>query len=172
MTIESSFIPFPSEIILIPAGYLASQGKLNVVVCILVASFASVVGALINYYIAKHFGRNYILKKKKIIFINIEHLKKTQAFFKKYGPITIFFGRLIPIVRQYISLPAGFGNMDLKKFITYTFLGAFIWSLFLVLLGYYVGFAASSILTMYKLTIVIIFAVLIIGYLFINYILK
>jgi len=144
MSIESSFIPFPSEIILIPAGFLAFQGKLDIFLIVLFSGLGSIFGALINYYIGKFLGRKYILKHKKFFFIKEKHLIKSELFFKKYGSLATFIGRLIPVVRQYISVPAGFSNMKLSKFIFWTFLGATIWSLFLVLLGYLIGGTLSN----------------------------
>ncbi len=144
MTIESSFIPFPSEIIMIPAGYLAYQGELNIVIAIIVGVLGSIIGAIINYYIGKSLGRGYILKHKKFFFINEKHLSKSEKFFTKYGGITTFIGRLIPAVRQYVSLPAGFSNMPLGKFVGWTALGAGIWVTFLALLGYFIGESVSN----------------------------
>lgn len=139
MTIESSFIPFPSEIVMIPAGTLSFLGHLNIYLVIFLGTLGSVVGALINYFIGYYFGRKYLLKNKKIFFINLSHLRKTEHFFKKYGKSATFFARLIPVVRQYISLPAGFSKMNLKDFILYTFLGSFIWVSFLAIIGFRLG---------------------------------
>ena len=144
MTIESSFIPFPSEIILIPAGYLAFKGDLNIFLIIAFAVIGSVIGALINYYIGYYLGKKYLLKHKKIFFIKEKHLLKSENFFKKHGNLATFIGRLIPVVRQYISIPAGFSNMKLSKFIFWTFSGALIWSTFLTLLGYLLGGTLSN----------------------------
>lgn len=144
MTIESSFIPFPSEVIMIPAGYLVYQGKLNIILVILSGIVGSIIGALINYYIGMKLGRHLILRYKKFLFININHLEWSEKYFKKHGSKTTFFCRLIPAVRQYISIPAGFAKMDLKKFIFYTALGAGIWVTILTLLGYYLGLAIAQ----------------------------
>lgn len=162
MVLESSFIPFPSEIILVPAGFLAANGELNLFLAIIIGAIASVVGALINYYIAKNLGRKYLLKNKKFFFIKIDHLKKTEKFFKKHGNKTTFIARLIPVFRQYVSLPAGFSNMNIFKFSFYTFLGALIWTSFLVLLGFFLKELANQILFIYKLIILIIIIVIII----------
>lgn len=139
MAIESSFIPFPSEIIMIPAGTLSSLGHLNIYLVILLGTLGSVVGALINYYIGYYFGRCFLLKRKKLFFIKSSHLEKTEHFFKKYGKSATFFARLIPVVRQYISLPAGFSKMNLKDFLFFTFLGSFIWVSFLAIIGFRLG---------------------------------
>lgn len=162
MTLESSFVPFPSEIIMIPAGYLAFKGELNLLLVVLFGVLGSICGALINYYIGKILGRKFILKRKKFFFIKQKTLEKSERFFKKYGGITTFIGRLIPAVRQYISLPAGFSNMKLSKFILYTFLGSFVWSLFLALLGFFIGNSLSTaILGTYNLVILIILGIFI-----------
>jgi membrane protein DedA with SNARE-associated domain len=162
MTIESSFIPFPSEIILIPAGILCSIGNLNLFLCIIFGAFASVLGALINYFIGKNLGRAYILKHNKLFFINKKHLYNSEHFFKKYGGITTFVGRLIPVIRQYISIPAGFSNMNLFKFSIFTFLGAFIWSAFLVFIGYFFAENANNLLSIYNHFLLIIIAIFLI----------
>ncbi len=144
MTIESSFIPFPSEIIVPPAAYLAAQGKLNIWLIILAASVGSLLGALINYYLARYLGRPLVyrlLKTKlaKYLFLNEEKMKRAEDFFARYDRSSTFFGRLIPVVRQLISIPAGFAKMNIFYFSLYTFLGAFIWSSILAALGYFFG---------------------------------
>ncbi len=168
MIIESSFIPFPSEIILIPAGVLCSLGDLNLFLCVFCGAFASLIGALINYFIGKKLGRSYILKHQKLFFINKKHLHNSEHFFKKYGNITTFVGRLIPVIRQYISIPAGFSNMNLFKFSIFTFLGAFIWSGFLVFIGYFFAENANSLLSLYNNILVIIIALFLIAILLVK----
>ncbi len=139
MFLESTFFPFPSEIIMIPAGYLAYQGELNLYIVILVGIFGSVLGALFNYYLAMHFGRKFILKYGKYFFIKEETLDKLEAFFTKHGELSTFNGRLIPGIRQLISLPAGLARMNVAKFSFYSGLGAGIWVVILVALGYLLG---------------------------------
>lgn len=144
MTIESSFIPFPSEVVMIPAGFLAYQGKLNIFLAIFSGIIGSLLGALINYYIGLKLGRKLITKNKKFLFINIKHLDWSEKYFKKHGGKTTFFCRLIPAVRQYISIPAGFAKMDIKQFIIFTSLGAGIWVIFLTFLGYFLGLSVAQ----------------------------
>ena len=139
MFLESSFFPFPSEIVMIPAGYLAYKGEMNLFVAIFAGITGSLAGAVFNYYLAMKFGRTFISKYGKYILIKEETLEKMEDFFAKHGHISTFTGRLIPAVRQYISLPAGLARMNLFKFSLYTSLGAGIWVLILALLGYFIG---------------------------------
>ena len=145
MFLESTFFPFPSEIIMIPAGYLAYKGEMNLYIVVLMGIFGSVGGALLNYYLAIHFGRTFILKYGKYFFIKEETLDKLEAFFSSHGEISTFTGRLIPGIRQLISLPAGLARMNIAKFSAYTALGAGIWVIVLVGVGYLVGSSESLI---------------------------
>ena len=139
MFLESTFFPFPSEIIMVPAGYLAFKGEMNIYLIILSGILGSVGGALLNYYLAMHFGRTFILKYGKYFFIKEETLDKLESFFAKHGEISTFTGRLIPGIRQLISLPAGLARMNMAKFSFYTAIGAGIWVIVLVGVGYLVG---------------------------------
>jgi len=139
MFLESTFFPFPSEIIMIPAGYLAYKGEMNLYMIIFTGILGSVMGALFNYYLAIHFGRTFILKYGKYFLIREETLDKLEAFFVKHGELSTFNGRLIPGIRQLISLPAGLARMNIAKFSFYTALGAGIWVIVLVVLGYVLG---------------------------------
>lgn len=134
MFLESSFFPFPSEVVIIPAGYLAFQGEMNLALVILVGVLGSVCGAWFNYFLADKFGRRVVLK-----FLKTHHLKMVEDFFKKHGHISTFNGRLIPVVRQYISFPAGLAKMNGWKFSLYTGLGAGVWVSILAFLGYFLG---------------------------------
>ena len=139
MTVESCFIPFPSEVVMIPAGYLASKGEMNAFVAIFCGVLGSVLGALINYYICFFWGRNFVLKWGKFFGINEQKFSKFEAFFNKHGEFSTLTCRLLPGIRQYISMPAGLVRMNLFKFVLFTALGSFIWVSILVALGYFVG---------------------------------
>lgn len=139
MMIESSFIPFPSEIVLIPAGYLISQEKMSFIAVMLSALAGSLAGAFINYYFALLLGRRFLVRYGKYFFIKENALFKMDVYFVKHGPISTFIGRLIPGIRQLISIPAGLAKMPLKLFALFTALGAGIWALILILLGYFIG---------------------------------
>ena len=139
MFLESSFFPFPSEIVMIPAGYLAFQGKMNLFMAIFSGIAGSLAGALFNYFLAAKYGRPFLLRYGKYVFLKPESLQKLEDFFAKHGDISTFNGRLIPGIRQYISMPAGLAGMPLGKFSLYTVLGAGIWVSVLALLGYYLG---------------------------------
>lgn len=139
MLIESSFIPFPSEIIMIPAGYLASKGDMNIAIAIACGILGSLMGALINYYLAIWLGRPLLIRYGKYVMFKEHHLVQMEDFFARHGHISTFTGRLIPMIRQYISIPAGLAKMNLPIFCFYTSLGAGIWVMILALLGFYIG---------------------------------
>lgn len=139
MFLESSFVPFPSEVVMIPAGYLAFKGEMNLPIAILCGIIGSLGGALFNYYLAIKLGRPLLIRYGSYIMFNEETLSRMESFFNRHGHISTFIGRLIPVIRQYISLPAGLANMNLVIFSLYTGLGAGIWVIILALLGYYIG---------------------------------
>ena len=139
MFLESTFFPFPSEVAMIPAGYLAFKGEMNLTLVIVTGLLGSLGGALFNYYLAKRYGRRGILKFGKYLFFDEAKLNKMETFFKKHGSFSTLTSRLIPGVRQFISLPAGLAKMPLKPFLLYTGVGAGIWVVILTLLGYFIG---------------------------------
>ncbi len=139
MALESSFIPFPSEVVMIPAGYLVDKGEMNLVYVLLAAYLGSMIGALVNYFLALSLGRAFLYKYGKYLFMKEKTLDKMEDFFQKHGAISTFTGRLIPGIRQLISIPAGLSQMPLSTFTLYTFLGAALWSSILVALGYVLG---------------------------------
>jgi len=144
MTIESSFIPFPSEVIVPPAAYKAAGGnsELNVFLVVLFATIGANIGALINYYLAYFVGRPIVYKFANSRFghmclIDEAKVKHAESYFDQHGALSTFVGRLIPAVRQLISIPAGLAKMKLSTFLLYTTLGAGIWNGILAAIGYY-----------------------------------
>lgn len=123
-----------------PAGYLSAQGNMNLWVAIAMGTLGSLLGALFNYWIAARFGRPFLERYGKYLFVSEETLKKAERFFLKHGHISTFIGRLLPGIRQYISLPAGLARMNLPTFCTFTALGAGIWTAILAWVGYWVGY--------------------------------
>lgn len=139
MILESMIFPMPSELVMPFAGFLAYEGRFSLALVFLVSTLGSIVGSLISYYIGYYGGNKIVLRYGKYLFLNEKDLKKTQVWFNKKGERTIFIGRLIPVVRHLISIPAGIGKMDLTKFCIYTTLGALLWNAFLAYLGYLLG---------------------------------
>lgn len=139
MLLESSFVPFPSEIAMIPAGYLAYCGELDFFGAVCSGVAGSLAGAFVNYFLARSLGREILLRYGRFVGFGEEKLQSMEIFFAKYGDISTFAGRLIPVVRQYISLPAGAARMQIAKFAFFTTLGAGVWVFALTLLGYYLG---------------------------------
>ncbi len=139
MGIESSFIPFPSEVVLVPAGYLAAKGEMDLGLVIGVGLLGSLTGALVNYYGAMWIGRAFLLRYGRYFFVKPAALAKMDRFFERHGPISTFTGRLIPGIRQLISIPAGLARMELRLFLLYTALGAGIWGTILAVVGYLIG---------------------------------
>ncbi len=145
MVIESSFIPFPSEVVVPPAVYIAvTRGDLNIALIILVATAGAVVGALINYFLATWLGRPIVYAFANSRFghaclIDAAKVEKAEKYFDDHGAVSTFIGRLIPAVRQLISIPAGLARMNLGVFIIFTALGAAVWNCVLGALGYWLG---------------------------------
>lgn len=145
MVVESSFIPFPSEVVVPPAAYLAcTKGDMNVFVVVLVATAGAIVGALVNYYLSMWIGRPivYAFANSKFghaCLIDKEKVEKAESYFDKHGAVSTFVGRLIPAVRQLISIPAGLARMNLGVFVIFTGLGAMVWNGVLAGLGYWLG---------------------------------
>ncbi|MBQ9565131.1 MAG: DedA family protein [Synergistaceae bacterium] len=139
MFLESSFFPFPSEVVMPPAGYLAWKGEMSLWAALCAGIAGSVLGALFNYWFAVKFGRPFILKYGKYFFISEESVAKADAFFVKHGHVSTLVGRLLPVIRQYISLPAGIARMPLGTFTAFTALGAGVWVAVLTFVGYLLG---------------------------------
>lgn len=144
MSLESSFIPFPSEVVVPPAAYLAAQGKMNIWLVIGASIFGSLIGAVFNYFFAYYLGRPLVYrlaktKAARFLLISPAQIERAESFFSRYERGSTFFGRLVPVVRQLISLPAGFVKMPFWRFCLYTFLGSSIWTFVLAALGYFFG---------------------------------
>ncbi|HTG02134.1 MAG TPA: DedA family protein [Nitrospirota bacterium] len=139
MAMESSVIPIPSEVVMPPAGYLAQQGQMNMAVVILVGTIGSLAGAYANYFAAHYLGRPLVLKYGKYVWITEEKFAKVENYFRDHGEISTFIGRLLPVVRHLISLPAGLAAMNHVKFSLYTLLGAGLWVTVLSYIGYFIG---------------------------------
>ncbi|MBS3163215.1 DedA family protein [Candidatus Woesearchaeota archaeon] len=139
MAMESMIFPIPSELVMPFAGFLAFEGKFSFLFVVIASSLGSLFGSLISYYIGAYGGDRFVRKFGKYFLLDISDLEKTEKWFDKRGGKTIFISRFIPVVRHLISIPAGIGKMDIKKFCLYTLLGATIWNTFLAYLGFLVG---------------------------------
>ena len=139
MFLESSFFPFPSELVMPQAGYLVSQGRMNLALVILLGVVGSWLGALLNYFLALWLGRPFFLKYGKHIFCPPHKFAMVEKFFQTHGEIGTFTGRLIPVVRHLISIPAGLTRMNMARFLFYTGTGAGIWVTILTVIGYVAG---------------------------------
>lgn len=139
MALESSFFPFPSEVVIPPAAYLAASGKMNIGMVILCGTLGSFMGAVFNYWLALKFGRPFFEKYGRYLLVSPRSLEKADRFFERHGHISTFVARLLPGIRQYISLPAGLARMNVFAFCAATVLGAGIWVLVLAAMGYWFG---------------------------------
>lgn len=173
MVVESSFIPFPSEVVIPPAAYKASQpdSGLNSVLIVIFGTLGAIIGALINYFLAAYLGRPVIYKLADSRFghfclLNRKKVERAEEYFRKHGNSSTFIGRLVPGIRQLISIPAGLAKMNLANFILYTALGAGIWNTVLAVLGY-IARGQSDLIEKYSHELSV--ALLIMGALFLVY---
>ena len=147
MTVESSFIPFPSEIVMIPAGFMAARGEFYpgdpgfgaLVLAVACGIAGSVIGAWLNYVLSLKLGRPFLHRWGKYFFLASDKLERAESLFREYGEITTFVCRLIPVVRQLISIPAGISRMRFMRFSFFTAAGAGLWVILLTALGYWFG---------------------------------
>lgn len=142
MAIESSFIPFPSEVVIPPAAWKAAQGDLNFWLVLFFGTLGALIGALFNYYFAKYLGQKIVYafadsRFGRMCMLDRGKVEKAEQYFAKHGKASTFIGRLVPGIRQLISIPAGLASMPLKPFIFYTVIGAGLWNLILAIMGYY-----------------------------------
>ncbi len=155
MAVESSFIPMPSEIIVPPAAYLASQGKMDIFLVILAGVIGSVVGAVFNYILAYYLGRPLVYKLAshrfaKFFLLSPKGVERAEKYFLENSVAATFIGRLVPVIRQLVSLPAGFCKMPFLSFLFYTSLGSLIWVSILAALGYFIGANQDLLLKYYR----------------------
>jgi len=144
MAMESSILPVPSELVMPPAGYWAAKGEMNFALALLCGVIGSIIGALANYYGAQLIGRPLIQRYGKYVLLSEKNLERSERFFAQHGEISTLIGRLFPVIRHLISIPAGLHRMALPKFILYTAAGAAIWCAILTWIGYFLGQHESS----------------------------
>jgi len=137
--LESTFVPIPGEVTMIPAGVLVQEGHMHFWVVVFLATAGAVAGSLANYYLAYYLGRKFFYHYGKYFFFTHEKIDKLDHFFSEHGDVSTFTGRLIPGLRHFIAFPAGLAHMNLKKFCIYTGLGSGIWMTILVAVGYFIG---------------------------------
>ena len=188
MTIESSFIPFPSEVVMIPAGFLALRGDmttgiwwLDCILAVLIGTIGCLLGAYVNYFLAEKLGRTLLYRYGKYFFLKPDTLERSEEIFRKHGEITTFICRLIPGIRQVISIPAGLARMKHRPFIIFTVLGAGIWNIILTGIGAYLGHLSKDIsyielvhqgkkmISDHYIWLLLVLAIIVAGYLFIHH---
>lgn len=173
MTLESSFIPFPSEVVIPPAAYVASnpENPMNVALVVVFGTLGALIGALINYLLSLWLGRPIIYKFAdskvgRLCLLSSDKVRKAEDYFNRHGKISTFIGRLVPGIRQLISIPAGLARMNIGSFLLYTTLGAGIWNIVLALLGY-VAHGQADLIDKYNrelsIAVVVVVAIAIVG---------
>ena len=139
MAVESSILPLPSELVMPPAGYLAAKGEMSLAVAVLCGVMGSTLGALANYGLARWLGRAFFLRLGKYVLITEKGLDRSERYFAAHGEISTFLGRMLPVVRHLISIPAGIARMRLGRFVLFTGLGALVWCSILTGIGWFIG---------------------------------
>jgi membrane protein DedA with SNARE-associated domain len=139
MAVESSILPLPSELVMPPAGYLAAKGEMSFVVAVACGVLGSILGALANYGLAHWLGRAFFLRLGKYALITEKALDRSERYFAAHGEISTFLGRMLPVVRHLISIPAGVARMHLGRFVVFTGLGALVWCTILTSIGWFIG---------------------------------
>jgi membrane protein DedA with SNARE-associated domain len=167
MMLEGMLLPIPSEVVMAFGGYLVVNGYLHsvfgipaIVMLLIAGTLGNVTGATVAYYIGRYGGLKFIDRYGRYMFINQSSVQRAQKFFDKYGSVSVFSTRLIPIFRTFISLPAGVARMDIRKFILYTFIGTLAWNILLVYLGYSLGKNWESLLPLFDLLTYLVSGVL------------
>lgn len=139
MAVESSILPLPSELVMPPAGYLAAKGEMSFALAVACGVAGSVSGALANYALAWWLGRAFFLRLGKYVLITEKGLDRSERYFAAHGEISTFLGRMLPVVRHLISIPAGIARMHLGRFVLFTGLGALVWCTILTWIGWFIG---------------------------------
>jgi membrane protein DedA with SNARE-associated domain len=139
MAVESSILPLPSELVMPPAGYLAAKGEMSLAVALACGVLGSILGALANYGLARWLGRAFFLRLGKYVLITEKGLDRSERYFAAHGEISTFLGRMLPVVRHLISIPAGIARMRLGRFVVFTGLGALMWCSVLTGIGWFIG---------------------------------
>jgi membrane protein DedA with SNARE-associated domain len=139
MAIESSMLPLPSELVMPPAGYLAAKGEMSFAVVVACGVLGSLLGSLANYGLARWLGRVFFLRLGKYVLLNERGLDRSERYFATHGEISVFMGRMLPVVRHLISIPAGVARMPLRRFVLFTGLGALVWCTILTWIGWFIG---------------------------------
>jgi membrane protein DedA with SNARE-associated domain len=139
MAMESSILPVPSELVMPPAGYWAAKGQMSFPIALVCGIVGSIIGALANYYGAQLVGRPLIQRYGRYVLLSEKNLLRSERFFAEHGEISTLIGRLFPVIRHLISVPAGLHRMPLPKFILYTAVGAAVWCAILTWIGYFLG---------------------------------
>jgi len=139
MAIESSILPLPSELVMPPAGYWIAKGKMSLPIVLVCGTAGSVIGALVNYWVAQLLGRAFVRRFGRYVLLSERSLERAERYFAAHGEISTLVGRLLPVIRHLISIPAGVARMPLARFVSYTAVGAFAWCSVLTGIGYFLG---------------------------------
>jgi membrane protein DedA with SNARE-associated domain len=139
MAMESSVLPVPSELVMPPAGYWIAKGEMNVWIVLACGVVGSIIGALANYWVAHLLGRAFVRRFGRYVLLSERSLERSERFFAAHGAISTLVGRLLPVIRHLISIPAGIARMPLPQFVTFTGLGALAWCAVLTWIGYFLG---------------------------------
>ncbi len=171
MFLESTLVPLPSELVMIPAGIAASSGVMNIYFALLAGILGNVAGAVFSYYLAASIGRTILFRVGKYFFVKAETIIRIEKFFESHGHISILVGRLLPGFRHFISVTAGVAKMDIRLFVIYTAIGSTIWNAILIFLGFFIGTNQQLIqdnLRGIALGVFIACASIVIGYIFLK----
>lgn len=163
ITLESTLVPIPSELVMPFAGFMASRGEFSLPVVLAINSLAALLGSGICYWIGAKGGKPFLSRYGKFFLVRQHDIEKTEAVFAKYGKWVVLIGRFLPVIRHIISIPAGIARMPLKTFFLQTFIGSTLWGGFLILLGYYLGENWEAVATKFKRVDLIIGGLIVLG---------